>query len=86
MLCNVCRLKDVLFLDIALDLACQTALASSLQHLRSAMSYALLGGLIALVLPALENACLSLMPGGANANLELVMCFKLLKKLATCPG
>lgn len=80
------RLRDVLFLDLALERTAKTSLESSLTAVRSAASSTMLGGLLSLLQQPLANAVLSAMPGqGGNASLLSVL--RQLQHLTQeCPG
>lgn len=68
-----CRLRDVLFLDLALELAGRGALEAGLAAIRAAAPSTLLGGLLALLQQPLASACMSALPGqGGNASLVAV--------------
>ncbi len=77
------RLKDVLFLDLALDLAARTALQGSLEALRASTAGAPLSALLAPVLLALQHVCLSGPPPLGGDEQELLLCLRQLKKLAS---
>ncbi|WIA18801.1 hypothetical protein OEZ85_003484 [Tetradesmus obliquus] len=67
------RLRDVLFLDLALELAGKGALEQGLAAVRAAAPSTLLGGLLALLAQPVASACLSSLPGqGGNAALLAV--------------
>jgi hypothetical protein len=68
-----CRLRDVLFLDLALELCGKGALEQGLAAVRAAAPSTLLGGLLALLQQPVASACLSALPGqGGNAALLAV--------------
>jgi hypothetical protein len=69
----ICRLRDVLFLDLALELCGKGALEQGLSAVRAAAPSTLLGGLLALLQQPVASACLSALPGqGGNAALLAV--------------
>jgi hypothetical protein len=69
----MCRLRDVLFLDLALELCGKGALEQGLAAVRAAAPSTLLGGLLALLQQPVASACLSALPGqGVNAALLAV--------------
>jgi hypothetical protein len=61
------RLRDVLFLDMALELAGRGALESNLGAVRAAAPSTLLGGLLALLQQPVASACLAALPGQAGS-------------------
>eukprot|EP00879_Flechtneria_rotunda_P009691 GHRR01010140.1.p1 GENE.GHRR01010140.1~~GHRR01010140.1.p1 ORF type:complete len:1019 (+),score=414.74 GHRR01010140.1:666-3722(+) len=80
------RLRDVLFLDLALELTGRNALEQGLAAIRAAAPFTMLGGLLALLQQPLAAACMSCLPGqGGNAGLVTVL--KQLQQLSReCPG
>ncbi|KAF8064622.1 R1 [Scenedesmus sp. PABB004] len=80
------RLRDVIFLDLALELTGRVALEQGLTAVRAAAPSTLLGGLLALLQQPLASACFSALPGqGGNAAL-VAICSQLAKLSCDCPG
>ena len=74
MYCTVCRCRDLVYLDLALDGAVRTTVEGALEQLRSAAkpgSTHQLPQLLQICAACAENACLS-----TGSNQELVLAFR----------
>lgn len=80
------RLRDVLFLDLALELTGRNALEGSLAAVRAAAPSTLLGGLLALLQQPVAAAAFSVLPGQADNAALVAVCGQLQKLSQECPG
>lgn len=85
-LCAPCRLRDVLFLDLALELAGRGALEAGLSAVRAAAPSTLLGGLLALLQQPLASACMSALPGQGSSAALVSVAGQLAMLSQDCPG
>lgn len=85
-LCAPCRLRDVLFLDLALELAGRGALEAGLSAVRAAAPSTLLGGLLALLQQPLASACMSALPGQGSSAALVSVAGQLSMLSQDCPG
>jgi hypothetical protein len=80
------RLRDVLFLDLALELAGRGALEAGLSAIRSAAPSTMLGGLLALLQQPLASACMSALPGQGGSAALVSVAGQLAMLSQDCPG
>lgn len=83
---SACRLRDVMFLDLALEMTGKGALESGLAAVRSAAPSTMLGGLLALLQQPLSSACMSALPGQGGSAALVAVAGQLAMLSQDCPG
>ena len=80
------RLRDVMFLDLALEMTGRGAVEAGLAAVRAAAPSTLLGGLLALLQQPLASACMSALPGQGGSAALVSVAEQLQMLSQDCPG